>query len=79
MSWEFMKVGDDNHLYDEEGNCRDITTHDYVIPFGKYKGLEVYEVSDVSYLTYLKQSNDGKKPTDWYMNKIISMRLKELS
>ena len=73
-----MRAGDDNHLYDEEGNCRDITTHDYVFPYGKYKGLELAEISDVSYLEWARDSNNEKKPSDWYFDKVVTMRIKEL-
>lgn len=73
-----MKLGDDDHLYDEEGNCRDITTHDYVFPYGKYKGFELAEIGDVSYLEWARDSNNEKKPSDWYFNKVVTMRIKEL-
>lgn len=76
--WEYMGLGDDDHLYDEEGNKRPITTADYVLPFGKYKDMTLEEVSDTSYLLWLQKSNLEKKPIDWYMDRVISMRLKEL-
>lgn len=74
-----MMVGDNDHLYDEEGNCRDITTHDYVMPYGKYKGFELYDISDKSYLEWARDSNNEKKTCDWYFDKVVTMRIKELS
>lgn len=74
-----MGLEDDNHLYDEDGNKRPITSSDYTLPFGKYKGLTLAEVNDVGYLKWLQDSNLQKKPSDWYMDRVISIRLKELS
>lgn len=74
-----MRAGDNDHLYDGEGNCRDITTHDYVMPYGKYRGFELYDISDKSYLEWARDSNNEKKPTDWYFNKLVTMRIEELS
>lgn len=73
-----MKPGDNDHLYDEEGNCRDITTHDYVFPYGRFEGFKLSEVDDVSYLEWARDSNNKKKPSDWYFNKVVTMRIKEL-
>ena len=77
--WEYMGLGDDNHLYDEDGHKRPITTHDDTLHFGKYKDLTLAEVSDVGYLQWLQKSNLEKKPSDWFLDRIISMRLKELA
>lgn len=77
--WEYMKEGDDDGLYDEEGNKRDITTNDYIMPFGKYKDLMLSEVSDVGYLKWILAKNEDKKPNDWWMHKLLNMRIKELS
>lgn len=71
-------MGDDDHLYDEDGNKRPITTKDFTLPFGKYKDMTLHDVSDISYLEWLQKSNLEKKPVDWYMDRVISMRLKEL-
>jgi len=73
-----MGLGDDDHLYDEDGNKRPITTADFTIPFGKYKDLMLADITDTSYLRWLQDSNLEKKPPDWYMDRVISMRLKEL-
>lgn len=73
-----MRAGDDDHLYDEEGNRRDITTHDYVFPYGRFEGFKLSEVDDTSYLEWARDSNNAKKPSDWYFNKVVTMRIKEL-
>lgn len=79
--WEYMKVRDNDHLYDEEGNRRRITTDDFVMPYGKYKGLALSEISDRGYLEWAQGKNREKGPTyeDWYFDKIVTMRIKELS
>lgn len=76
--WEYMGLGDDDHLYDEAGNKRPLTTADLTLPFGKYKDWTVAQVTDTGYLEWLLKSNLEKKPPDWYMDRIISMRLNEL-
>lgn len=77
--WVYMGLGDDDHLYDEQGNKRRITTADYEFTFGKYSGLTMNQVTDKGYLEWLQESNLAKKPSDWYLDRIITMRLKELS
>lgn len=76
--WVYMKQGDDDHLYDEDGNCRPLCTRDYVFPYGKYKGTALNEVTDVGYLKWAKSKNDIERCPDWFFNKIVMMRLREL-
>lgn len=78
IRWEYMKAGDDDHIYDEEGNSRIITTKDYVFPYGKYQGVALADLDDVGYLMWAWTSNTKKKPVDWFFNKVVLMRLKEL-
>jgi hypothetical protein len=74
-----MKDGDDDHLYNEEGKKRRLNTHDYVFPYGKYKGYSLYELDDVGYLQWAKKQNDADlRGPDWFFDKIVTMRLKEL-
>lgn len=77
--WQYMRPGDDDHLYDEEGNRRLICTKDYVFPYGKYKGASLFELDDKYYLEWAKKVNLEKKQHDWFFDKIVTMRLKELS
>ena len=79
MTWWFMKYGDDMHLYNEDGDIKDITSSDYVLPYGKYKGLSLKDITDMSYISWLKKTNKDKKDMDWYLDKIISMRQQEIS
>jgi hypothetical protein len=76
-NWEYMKPGDDEHLYFEDGSRRRITCSDFVMTWWeKYKGMTVAEISDLRDLTWLLKI--AKEKSDWYVEKIISMRLKEL-
>jgi uncharacterized protein (DUF3820 family) len=68
-----MKKGDDEHLYSENGDKRPLTTRDYIIPFGKYQGMRVSDITDRGYLEWLYKV----KEDDWYLRKIVGMRLKE--
>lgn len=77
--WEYMGLGDDDHLYDEEGNKRLITTRDYTFTFGKYKDLTMADVTDAGYLRWLQESNLQKKHVDWYLDRVVTMRLEELT
>lgn len=77
--WVYMIPGDADHLYDEEGNKRPLCTRDYVFPYGKYRGASLYELDDAGYLRWAKKMNDEQKCPDWFFDKIVTMRLKELS
>lgn len=76
--WEFMREGDDDHLYDEHGNRRPLCTRDYVFPYGKYKGTALTDITDVGYLQWAKKKNDEAPLPDWFFDKIVVMRLTEL-
>ena len=77
--WQYMKPGDDDNIYDEEGGCRPLNTHDYVFPYGKYKGASLFEIVDRGYLEWAKKQNDAEKCPNWFFNKIVTMRLRELA
>jgi len=77
--WHYMGLGDDNNLYDEEGNSRPMTTADYQFEFGKYNGMKLCDVTDKGYLVWLQESNESKKVPDWYQDRLLTMRIKELS
>lgn len=61
----------------EDGTVKKVTTKDLQVEVGKYKGRDLAEVDDVSYLTWMKKACEEKKE-DWSAL-MISMRLKELS
>lgn len=75
--WEYMKEGDDDNLYCGDGSCRPLCSADYTLPWGKYKGLTLAEVTDRSYLQWLK-NEVAKEKNDWFVDRIVSIRLKEL-
>lgn len=68
-----MWPGDDDHLYNEDGKKRKLTTKDLTIEFGKYKGTKVSDITDRGYLEWLYKV----KEDDWYVRKIVGMRLEE--
>jgi len=71
-------LGDDHRIFYEDGSYEVLKPHHFVVPFGKYKDMKISDIQDTSYLKWLKTSNEEKKPIDWFMAKIIDMRLKEL-
>ena len=71
--WWFMWPPDEDNLYCEDGQKRPLTASDYVIGFGKYKGLTIAEVTDEGYLRWMKQEI-GEKKGDWLLLKCLSLK-----
>jgi hypothetical protein len=72
-----MVQGDDDHLYFGDGSRRPIVTADYPLEWGKYKGLLLSEVTDRSYVQWLEKV--GVEKNDWFLTKVVTMRLQELT
>lgn len=77
-NWGYMVEGDDDNMHFEDGTVRPLNTTDFTLPWGKYKDLTLAEVTDLSYLTWLKKTVVPEKQ-DWFMDRIVSMRIKELT
>lgn len=76
-NWSFLWPGvDDNTIYYEDGTSQPLTTDQVIVPFGQYNGFALAEVSDTSYLNWLLRSAQEK--ADWFQEKMVTLRLKEL-
>lgn len=67
---------DDGIIYYEDGSSRPLTTDQVVMTFGKYKGWNLSEVSDVGYLEWLVTSSVDRDDT--FPEMMARMRLNEL-
>ena len=75
--WAFTWPGKDpDTIYYEDGTTAPLTTSQLVVPFGKYKDLTLDEVTDRRYLEWMLQSAVDKG--EWWQEKTVRMRLKEL-
>ena len=72
-----MRLGDDEHMYFEDGSKEPLEARHFVLAFGKYEGRSLDEVSDSGYLAWLlKTAKEEKK--DWFQERCVLLRLKEL-
>jgi hypothetical protein len=69
--WWFMWPPDEENMYCEDGRKRPLRASDYEIGFGKYAGLNLSEVHDEWYLTFLARLAEEKK--DWFLKKCLSL------
>lgn len=76
MNWFWMEPGDDENLYFEDGTVRKLTPADFTLEFGKYKGFALSDITDRSYLTFMKKVANERN--DWFMNKCLDLRIQEL-
>lgn len=72
-----MVKGDNDNLYFGDGSKRPLTTHDYTMPYGKYEGLTIGEMTDVNYLQWMLRNAVEKR--EWFVERLVTMRLKELT
>ena len=72
--WWFMWPPDEDNMYCEDGRKRPLQASDYHLTFGKYSGLNIAEVTDEWYLSFLKKMADEKG--DWFLSKCLSLRQK---
>jgi len=67
-NWAFMRKGDDNTVYFEDGTTEPLTRGHYMIDFGnKYKGVTLDKVDDEWWLKMLGEKDD------WFINKCLSL------
>ena len=72
-----MKKGDDDHLYYEDGTKERLSCKKFRFPFGKFKDVYISDIYDTQYLKFvLDVVVEDKK--DWYLKKMVKMRLAEL-
>ena len=75
-NWQFMRHGDNQHIYFEDGTKEKLAPRHNTLPFGKYKGQHLGEVDDVGYLRWLLKTAEEKD--DWFLLTTVTMRLHEL-
>lgn len=73
-NWEFMRPGDDETIYYEDGTTHKLQPSDYVLTFGKYEGKNLEEVTDEWYIAFLAKMSVEKK--DWFLAKCLSLKKK---
>jgi uncharacterized protein (DUF3820 family) len=76
VNWYYLKTGDDDHVYYEDGRVENIAPRHFEVTFGKYAGRTLAEINDVWYLNFLMKMAVEKK--DWWMKRCVTLRLKEL-
>lgn len=76
--WGFVWPGSDmNTVYYDDGTTAPMSTDLVFVNYGKYEGRLLSEVEDVGYLEWSLKT--ARKNNDVFQQKVISMRLKELS
>lgn len=75
-NWFFMKIGDDDHVYYEDGTKHPLTPHHHTLTFGKHKGTTLGDFDDRGYLGWLQTKAEENK--DWFLAKTVTMRLNQL-
>ena len=76
-NWGYMKRGDKDHIYREDGTKQKLSCEKYKLPWGEYKGIYLSDVYDTNYLTWMNTALLEKK--EWFIKKMVGIRLDELT